>query len=356
VRVAEDALHRQALILENMHDAVVVADPAGRIVDVNPAAERITGYARADLVGHRAEFLGDPGGERRLEEQIQREITAQGRWAGELPVVRADGSKGFIDLVVVPLRDSDGKMLGTVGVGRDVTGRREAEARLQRTVEQLRETDRMRRQLLSRLVAAQEEERQRIAAEIHDDPIQQLYAADLRLGMLFERLTDPRQVELLETVQAILTGTIRRLRQMLFELQPASLETGGLGRALEEFLEYANQESDTAYLLEDRLTIPLAQEVRSIAYRMVLEAVSNVRKHAAARTARVAIADHDDGVVCSIVDDGRGFFSQDHLDRYRPGHLGLPAMRERIELAGGRLDVRSVPGEGTTVEFWLPAS
>jgi len=209
---------------------------------------------------------------------------------------------------------------------------------------------------LSRLVAAQEEERQRIAGEIHDDPVQRLYGAGLQLGLVQERLADPWARERVAHVEEIVLDTIGRLRQMLFELQPRSLEAEGLGRALDEYVEYANRDSATKILFEDRLTTPLSPDVRAVAYRVTLEALSNVRKHAGAGTATVTIADRDGGVVCTVADDGRGFEVEDRLDRARPGHLGLPAMRERVELAGGHLDVASASGVGTTVEFWLPGT
>jgi signal transduction histidine kinase len=247
-------------------------------------------------------------------------------------------------------------VLGSVGVSRDITARIQSEERLRQSIDELRRTDRQRRQLLSRLVAAQEEERQRIAAEIHDDPVQQLYAATLRLGMLQDRLTDPADREAFEHVQDIVGGTIGRLRRMLFELQPRSLETDGLGHALAEYVDFANQESDTKYQLEDRLTTPLSPDIRATAYRMVLEAISNVRKHSAATSATITISDQEDGLLVTVSDDGRGFLMDDRVDQPRPGHLGLPAMRERVEVAGGHLNIASAPGEGTTLEVWLPTS
>ena len=114
--------------------------------------------------------------------------------------------------------------------------------------------------------------------------------------------------------------------------------------------------SDTRYELVDRLTTPLSNDVRAVAYRLVIEAISNVRKHAQAGSATITIVDQDDGLLCTVTDDGRGFPVEDRLDRSVAGHLGLPAMRERAELAGGTLSVASSPDEGTTVEFWLPAA
>ncbi|MGH2637091.1 MAG: PAS domain-containing protein [Actinomycetota bacterium] len=325
-------------------------------VFVGPQMERITGYAPQEFVADPElwpSILHPDDRERTLEADAHHFATGE-PLNQEYRVIARDGRVVWL-LDEGTIVDEGGRRYSQ-GILSDITERKQAEERLRGTVGELRRIDRDRRRLLSRLVAAQEEERQRIAAEIHDDPVQQLYAAGLRLAMLQERTTDPGQLESIEALRTVLNGTISRLRHMLFELQPRSLETEGLGRALDEYVDYANQESETAYVLEDRLSKPLSPEMRAVAYRMVLEAVSNVRKHADARHATIAIADHGEGVRCAVVDDGRGFLLEDHLDSHRPGHLGLPAMRERVELAGGRLDVRSAPGQGTTVEFWLPAS
>jgi two-component system sensor histidine kinase UhpB len=357
VRRADEQLHRQALIFETINDAVVVADVEGRIIDVNPAAEEATGLSRAEAIGRLTDHLGGINGDHPgLRHEIDAALEKHGRWSGVLTAARGDGTEAFIDLVVVPLRDRGGTLLGSVGVSRDVTERMRAEEQLRESIEELRRTDHHRRQLLSRLVAAQEEERQRIAGEIHDDPVQQLYACVLRLGMLRDRMEDPDDKEAVEHVENIVGDTIGRLRRMLFELQPRSLESEGLGSALSEYVSFVNQENGTRVDLVDRLTTPLSKDIRAVAYRLVLEAVSNVRKHAVASAATITITDQEDGLLCTVTDDGRGFLIGDQLEVSLPGHLGLPAMRERAELGGGNLSVASSPGEGTTVEFWLPSS
>ncbi len=356
IRRADRQLRLQALIVENIHDAVVVADTDGKILDLNPAAEELTGLARDDANGRPADILAGPESAEGLRARIDAGLEKEGRWSGVVRTAYPDGSDRYIDLSVVPLPHDGGGMLGSVGVSRDITERILTEQRLRETIDELQRTDLQRRQLLSRLVAAQEEERQRIAGEIHDDPVQQLYAATLRLGMLEDRMSDPEDREAFEHVQDLVGGTIGRLRRMLFELQPRSLETDGLGHALNEYVEYANQENHAKYVLEDHLTTPLSHDIRATAYRVVLEAISNVRKHAAATRAVVTIADQEDGLLIIVSDDGRGFLMDDRVDQHQPGHLGLPAMRERVELAGGHLNLASAPGEGTTLEVWLPAS
>jgi two-component system sensor histidine kinase UhpB len=347
--VSEEALRRQALIFENLHDAVVVVDLEGRIVDLNPGAEVMFGRSKDEAVGRVPSFLGD-------SELITTAVSAvarEGRWSGEVPLRRTDGAPRVADLVLVPLKDADGRMLGTVGVLRDVTDRRRSEREMSRTLGLLRASDRERRQLVSRLVAAQEEEAQRIAGEIHDDPIQKLSAVALRVGMLRREVDEQRRSDAIEQIQEAVDETLIRLRRMLFELSPRTLETGGLGQALREYVQFANQEDATLYRLQDELTKPLDQEKRTIAYRVILEALSNVRKHAAAPNAVVSISDRHGGLLCAVSDDGKGI-APEAVGVSMPGHMGTASMRQRVEMAGGWIEMESRPGLGTTVEFWLP--
>ena len=123
--------------------------------------------------------------------------------------------------------------------------------------------------------------------------------------------------------------------------------------ALEVYLEQARVEDGLAYDLEDRTTRRPAEAVRTLLYRVAREALANVRKHAEASYIHVRMDDDSDGFSLQVRDDGKGFDSDQGL-LVRPGHLGLPAMRERVEIAGGRLNVKSGVGTGSTLSVWLP--
>jgi PAS domain S-box-containing protein len=353
---AEEELRGQALIVENVHDAVIVVDADNRILHLNPAAEELLGYPREELIGKSAATMAATGEQPGLDEEIAAAIRDVGRWAGEVTNRRKDGTERVSELVMVPLRDEDGEMLGTVGVSRDITERKRSEDELRASYELLRRADEDRRRLLSSLVSAQEEERQRVAGDIHDDPIQKLTAAGLRLEMLKSRNPPADQLAEVGTIQTLVEEAIARLRQMLFELSPRTLETGGLGVALVDYVDHANLEGGTRFRLEDRMTVELPQDIRTVAYRVILEALSNVRKHAFATNATIVIEnDRQNGMRCRVTDDGSGFDSQE-IQASPPGHMGLSSMRERVELAGGALQIRTAPGSGTTVEFTLPGA
>jgi len=120
-------LHRQALIVEHLYDGVIVTDPDGVIIDWNPAAERMFGYARAEVLGKSAEILNRPGEGAALTRAIRAGLKSQGRWTGELSLVAKDGSSRDVEAIVVALTDGNGRTIGRVSVNRDVTAQRRAE-------------------------------------------------------------------------------------------------------------------------------------------------------------------------------------------------------------------------------------
>jgi PAS domain S-box-containing protein len=253
---------------------------------------------------------------------------------------------------LAPFRDAADNTAGAIVVAIDVTDGRRTEAALRQSVETLKQVDQNRRALLRRLVHAQEEERRAIASDIHDDSIQAMFAVGLRLFALREGLHDPVQVEQVDRLQQNVQLSTDRLRHLLFELRPAALDEGGLPAALRQYLDTMKQESAIEVALETALERNPASETQVIAYRIAQEALANVRKHARARRVECAVAAVDDGILTRIVDDGVGFDGT--RNGSVPGHLGLIAMRERAEMAGGWFRITSSAGKGCVVEYWIP--
>jgi PAS domain S-box-containing protein len=260
------------------------------------------------------------------------------------------GDQSF-SLSLAPYRDPSGQTAGAIIVAVDVSDRRRAEDALRRTVETLKQVDEERRALLSRLVRAQEEERRRIASDIHDDSIQAMFAVGVRLHTLRQSLQAPAEIEQIERLQQAVQQTTDRLRHLLFELRPAALDEGGLPAALREYLDVMHAETAIEVDLQVRVEPNPASETEVIAYRITQEALTNVRKHAGARRVACAVSTQDGGILTRVQDDGVGFEARNGS---APGHLGLVAMRERAEMAGGWLRLTSAAGKGTTVEFWIP--
>ena len=253
---------------------------------------------------------------------------------------------------LAPFRDAAGNTAGAIVVAIDVTEGRRTEAALRQSVETLKQVDENRRALLRRLVNAQEAERRAIASDIHDDSIQSMFAVGLRLFSLRESMHDAAQIEQVDRLQQNVQQSTDRLRHLLFELRPTALDEGGLPAALRQYLDAMKEETGIGVELQTALERNPASETQVIAYRIAQEALANVRKHAHARRVECAVSAVDDGVLTRIVDDGVGF--DNGRNGSVPGHLGLIAMRERAEMAGGWFRITSSAGHGCVVEYWIP--
>lgn len=238
------------------------------------------------------------------------------------------------------------------GILADVTERRQAQEELEERLRELRRLHDERSALAAALAEAQEFERAAIAESIHDDPVQHMTAVGLHLAALRRFVGDPEGLARLEQLEATVNEAIRRLRRLLFELRPRSLDTGGLAAALREYLhELESADDGTRYVLLDDLATEPSPTTRTVAYRIAQEALRNARVHARASRVEIALRWREGGVHVVVADDGVGADPADL--RGRPGHLGISSMRERAELNGGWLRIDTGRG-GTRVEFWLP--
>ncbi len=225
-------------------------------------------------------------------------------------------------------------------------------AELEKALGALRRSDERRRRLLARIVDAQEDERRRIAADVHDDAVQVMTAVNFRLEVLRRGLDDPAAAEAAAKLQDTVSLSISRLRNLLFELSPPTLMTRGLGDAVRSFLEQQGDWGVTWSVEEDLLDQP-PPELRTLLYRVCQEALVNVRKHAGPCRLTVRISDHDGGVGLEVRDTGRGC-EVSESSQAEAGHLGLAGMRERATLGGGWWSFESTPGGGTVVRIWVP--
>lgn len=258
-----------------------------------------------------------------------------------------------LDLVAAVAGPQDQDEQATVGTGPE-DHLTVLNAKLLQTVRELEAAGRERQQLLAHLIQAQEDERAVIAGDIHDDSVQAMTAVAMRLELLGRGLTDPDLVERHQKLQDSVRQAIGRLRRLLFQLHPPALERDGLGAAIESYLLQTLDPDVCDHLVVDELHTDPPIALRILMYRVVQEALVNVAKHAEASHVRVGLTSEDDGVRIEVQDDGRGFVPED-VDS-RPGHMGLPSMRKRVELAGGWWTLESRPAAGTTVRFWVPAS
>jgi len=225
--------------------------------------------------------------------------------------------------------------------------------RLRGKLQQAQQTAEARRTQIASIVGAQEQERQRLAHEIHDDAVQAMTAVLLRLGALSRQLSAPEQRADVEQLEQLVGNSIAGLRRLLAGLRPPELDRSGVTAAVDSLLQRLESDLAIRCTLTGRLDPEPDPETRTIAFRIIQEALTNIRKHANATRVEVTLKTSNDGILARIADNGVGFDARAVSENAEPGHLGLIAMRERASLAGGWLKIDS-SHNGTTVEFWIP--
>ena len=231
---------------------------------------------------------------------------------------------------------------------------KQSDDQLSQTVERLQKVDAARVLLLRNLSTSVDRATKRFATQLHDDALQKLTAAEMRLAAMTASGTADDQTRIaLEEVNTLLMQVEEALRNLLHNVRPPSLETeGGLEKTIRERLGLMHTQTGVATESEIDLAVDPPHEIKAVLYRQVSEALTNVEKHAQATRVRVEMKSENGGVYAAITDNGKGFVVAER-DRL-PGHLGLLALNERPLLAGGWAKITSELGAGTIVEFWVP--
>jgi len=360
---------RFRLLVEGARDyAMFLLDPDGRITDWSIGAERVFGWGETEALGRSAAIiftsedraLGVPA-------QELRAALAEGQVLDRRWHARKDGSRLFVDGMLTRLDDDEGRLRGFVKVGRDATAQRlaeeaverantELEARIAARTAELEASNQARQELLRKLVTTQEEERLRIARDLHDQLGQQITALQLGLKQLEQWAEGGSLTSMLLPLQALALDLAREAHRLAIDLRPTALDDVGLVRALEQHVRNwgaqtgVKAEFHSRGLERPRLTLLLEIAL----YRMVQEALTNVRKHAAAHSISVLLEQRADQVVAIVEDDGDGFVVDEVLKDGERLPLGLLGMRERVTQMGGSLEIESSPGSGTTVFARVP--
>jgi signal transduction histidine kinase len=214
----------------------------------------------------------------------------------------------------------------------------------------LKDASHERERLMGELLDAHEDERRKVAADIHDDTIQTMIAAGMEIQLLRVELGDEERTQRFRHVERSIGDAVTSLRNLIFELEPPEGTGEALEDNIEQYLDHALGPTPLVTRVSVSGQLDLAGPQRQVLFRNLREAALNAARHGKAQTLTVSV-EVDDGVLVTITDDGRGMRPGDEK---KPGHHGLRVMRERAEALGGwfRLDL---PGRGTTVSFWLPS-
>ncbi|HUZ84643.1 MAG TPA: PAS domain-containing protein [Gaiellales bacterium] len=346
--LAESA-QRWQLLVEQIPAITYITTPEGEPIYSSPQVQTLLGLRAEEWDTDYDTWieLVHPD-DRALARRAVEGLRTDGRYDTEFRIVTPDGRVHWFADQAVYIPPKDGRPEQVQGVMMDVTARKRAE-------QALSVSERRREQLLAEMLRAEEAERRRIAEELHDDTIQVMTAALIQIDRLTGDGADagPRG-QVLAQVRSTLTDAVERTRRMTFRLRPPLLEAQGLAAAVRVLAADVTEDGDLAVALD--VVVPrIGSGIEELAFRTVQEALTNVVRHAAAGSARVCLSVVDQSLVGEVSDDGVGFDVAEALDRSRMRmHLGLEAMRERIYVAGGELEIHSSPGDGTAVGFRLP--
>ena len=324
-------------IFEASPDGILVVDGSGVIVEVNSQAAALFGWSEEELVGSAVERLIPA--EARPRHRDHRESYAQHphpRAMGigmQLRALRKDGTPVPVEIALSPLPSTDGAGPRVVATVRDVTER----IRL--------------RDFGAAALRATEDERKRVAQELHDDTSQNLAALLIRLR-LAERDADEATRERIADVRHDLMETSEGIRRIARGLLPPELEEAGLEAALRGRARECRRATGMRVSVDVHAEGALDPVPQLVLYRIVQEALNNTARHALAKTVRVRVGREGDYMVARVEDDGVGFHVAHH-DRGSMG-MGLMGMRERATSVGGFVTVASEPGKGTTIEARIP--
>jgi PAS domain S-box-containing protein len=344
LRVSEE---RYRELFENANDAIWVHDLEGNITAANEASERLTGYTLEEL--RRTNKLNVSGflseESLNLAKEIRRKLLANEPVAQpyEQHIVRKDNTDVVL-MVTTNLVTEGGKPVAFQHIARDVTEEKQMKENL--------------RFYLKQITRAQEEERERIARELHDDTIQYLVVLARQLDDLANssKSMSKEDKASLENLRQQTNSIMEGVRNLSHDLRPATLDRLGLVAALEWLASSMEKLSGIDVKVEKSGTERrLPGEVELVMFRIAQEALSNVRRHSRANNAEVVVEFDDKKVRMTIRDNGKGFALPEKMgDLLKKGRLGLAGMQERIQLLNGSLKIESEPGRGTTVTVEAP--
>lgn len=339
-KMAEHSRFRHTALVESSEDAIITKDLNGIIVSWNQAAERIYGYAEAEAVEQPSTILVPP--ELQDEENRVLERLRAGEHIQHFETVRVTkaGKRVAMSLSVSPIKDLSGQIIGFCSIGRDITERKLAEAALAK--------------VSGKLIEVQEQERTRIARDLHDDINQRLAMLTVEIDRLAQ---DPpassaemshRLTEVTEQVSEVSMG----VQSISHELHSPQLEYLGVVPAIRSFCRNfaARRTLEIDFAHDDKIPATVPYEVSLCLFRVAQEALNNAARHSKVRRFEVSLACVADELHLMVLDRGAGF---DMTAMNKEG-LGLISMRERVRLVGGAITIESKPMGGTSVQVRIP--
>jgi PAS domain S-box-containing protein len=335
---------RYRQLFQNAHDAIWLHDLEENIIAANDSFLLLTGYSMEELRNIKARYLisADSATDIDSIDTAPQESAVAGHLL-EATLVRKDNTEAYVQLSTSPVY-GDGKIVAFQHIARDITEEK-----------RMKENQRF---YLQRVTMAQEEERKRIARELHDDTVQELIALSRELDELGSKASglSEQGKERLDRLWQQTNGIIAGVRRLSQDLRPATLDRLGLLPSLEwlasNVKDYSNIAVEVVTEGDERRLDP---DIELVLFRIVQEALSNVWRHSQATAAQITVVFDTRTIRIIVKDDGKGFHVPKGIgDLAKDGKLGLAGMQERVRLLNGTVTVASEPGKGTVVTVDVP--
>jgi PAS domain S-box-containing protein len=339
-RLAEEVRARHAAIVESSEDAIISQNLDGIIQSWNAGAQNIFGYTEVEAVGQPFSIIV-PADLWQEEQQILERLKAGERIEHyETIRITKRGKKIRVSLSISVIRDASGRVTGFSKIDRDITERKLTEDTLA--------------DVSRKLVDIQEEERRRIARELHDDISQRLAMLSVELEQL--KMNPPNSADELKGqltgIGQSVHGVSKGVQSISHQLHPPQLEYLGLVAAMKSFCqEYAARRKVEIDFTSDDIPQPVSHEISLCLFRILQEALHNAARHSGVRNFRVSLNDSSNQLHLAVSDAGSGFEVESAMNK---GGLGLTSMRERVRLVHGAILIESKPMAGTTIHVCVP--
>jgi PAS domain S-box-containing protein len=353
----------QTTIFQNLKAAVIATDDTGAITYWNPFAQALYGWPTHEVLGRNIMEVTVGTSTREEANQHMAALKAGQSWSGEFEILCKNGEHLPAVVTLSPVFNEEGVSIGTFGISQDLRNRKQADEELRKTraelekrveerTAELAQANKSLQALSSRLIKVQEEERRRIARELHDSTGQALAALTMTLNRLQKESSAVHLSVFEECVELVNTVTAD-IRNLSYLLHPPLIDELGLPSAVREYAQGFQNRSGVCVQVEVSQQVGRLGEDREIAlFRIIQEALGNIHRHSGSSVANIAIFCDGQNVVLEVRDQGRGLPVVD--DKQTNPGVGIKSMQERLRPFGGNLEIKST-NTGTTVRAVLPA-
>jgi len=328
--------------LESTANGVAITDLKGNIVWVNRAFTLITGYSSAEVIGQNPRMLKSGRQRNSYYKDLWETISAGKVWTGELINKKKDGSLYTDEMTITPLKNKNGEITNFIAIKQDITERKQAEDDLERYRSQLE-------RFSERLENTLDEERKRISRELHDELGQLLTVLkfDLSWLALNSRMKDKQLSDKLESMEGTMSQALASVKRISKELRPPQLDALGIIGAIQLDLNQMERKVGLiTHLKIEPAEFVLDKQLSIAIYRVCNEILTNVARHARAKSVSILLTKTHEAVDLKVQDDGQGITKRE-LEGTKS--LGIVGMRERVRQWRGTLTINGCKGKGTTV-------